>query len=87
MFETARLLLPAQFLMTKVRKLMQRKSLKGCGLVSLTHFRYRCLSIGIQGMSGTLTPKKNTEQQAVVKTRHFTKKHCKYKWFDLSDNR
>lgn len=43
--------------MTKVRKLMHRKSLKGCGLVSLTHFRYKCRSIGMQGMSGTLTPK------------------------------
>lgn len=32
-------LLPAQFLMTKARKLIQRKSLKGCGLVSLTHFK------------------------------------------------
>lgn len=47
---------PAQFLMTNVRKFTQRKSLKGWGLVRRTHFRYRCLSMDRQGISGTLTP-------------------------------
>lgn len=47
---------PAQFRITKVLRLTHRKSLKGCGLVRRTHFRYRWRSIDTQGISGTFTP-------------------------------
>lgn len=55
---------PAQFRMTKVLRLTHRKSLKGCGLVRRTHFRYRWRSIDTQGISGTFTP---------ATTKHYVK--------------
>lgn len=47
---------PAQFLMTNVRRFTHKKSLNGWGFVRRTHFRYKCLSMDTQGISGTLTP-------------------------------